>query len=96
MVLTALEGRVAPERATALQDAYDGVAVQALPPGFIRSQLVRSAADPTLWRIETLWRSRGALDAMRGQGTPAGVLIFRAASAEPTLTIFDLVREIPS
>jgi hypothetical protein len=33
---------------------------------------------------------------MRGQGTPAGVLIFRAASAEPTLTIFDLVREIPS
>ena len=93
MVLTILEATVAPERAADLQAAFRGAAAQ-LPPGFIRSYLASAAADPTRWRIETLWTSREALAAMRQTGTPAGVLMFRAAGAEPSLSLFDVASTI--
>ena len=64
------------------------------PPGLARSHLVSATADPTRWRIETLWASREALAAMRQAGTPAGVLMFRAAGAEPSLSLYDVVATI--
>jgi heme-degrading monooxygenase HmoA len=93
MVLTILEATVAPERTADLQAAFRDAAAQ-VPPGFIRSHLVSAAADPTRWRIETLWRSREALAAMRQTGTPAGVLMFRAAGAEPSLSVYDVAATI--
>jgi heme-degrading monooxygenase HmoA len=93
MVLTILEATVAPGRAENLRAAFRNAASQ-VPAGFIRSHLVCSAADPERWRIETLWASRDALAAMRQAGTPAGVLMFRAAGAEATLTIYDVVATI--
>ena|SRR5689334_682483 len=93
MVLTILGATVAPERAADLQAAFRGAAAH-VPPGLIRSLLVCSAADATRWRIETLWASREALAAMRQAGTPAGVLMFRAAGAEPTLSVYDVVATI--
>jgi len=89
MILTILEASVAPERASHLQAAFEAEAAN-IPGGFIRSHLTCSASDPLLWRIETLWTSREALSAMRQTGTPAGVLMFRAAGAEPTLSIFEV------
>jgi hypothetical protein len=65
-----------------------------VPAGLVRSRLVSSAADPTRWRIETLWASRDALTAMRQAGTPAGVLMFRAAGAEPSLSVYDVAATI--
>jgi heme-degrading monooxygenase HmoA len=93
MVLTILEATVAPERAADLQAAFRNAAAR-IPPGFIRSHLVSSATDPTRWRIETLWSSREALAAMRLAGTPQGVLMFRAAGAEPTLSLYDVAETI--
>jgi quinol monooxygenase YgiN len=89
MVLTVLEATVAPERAADLQAAFRNAAAQ-VPPGLVRSHLVTDAADSTRWRIETLWTSREVLTAMRQVGTPAGVLMFRAAGAEPTLSVYDV------
>jgi hypothetical protein len=89
MVLTILEATVAPERAADLKTAFRNAASQ-VPTGLVRSHLVSLAADPTRWRIETLWTSREALAAMRQSGTPAGVLMFRAAGVEPTLSIYDV------
>lgn len=96
MVLTVLEATVAAERAADLEAAYRaGIADRAaVPPGLVRTELLCAAADRTRWRIETLWASRAALDAMRGTGTPAGVLMFRAAGAEPTLAVFDVVASL--
>ncbi len=90
MILTILEATVAPERAADLQAAFrEGEGKT--PPGFVRSMLVRSVAEPTRWRIETLWSSRAALDAMRQTGgTPQGIVMFRAAGAEPTLTLLEV------
>ena len=91
MVLTILEAAVAPDRAADLQNAFREAGASQVPAGFIRSRLLSSAADPTRWRIETLWTSREALAAMRqSSGTPAGILMFRAAGAEPSISIFDV------
>ena len=94
-VLTVLEARVAPAKEAALQSAYREAGGDASPRGLVQSMLLRAANDPTLWRIETLWESREALDAMRGTGTPRGVQIFRAADAEPTLRILEVVAVVP-
>jgi hypothetical protein len=93
MVLTVLEATVALDRAADLQTAFSDAATQA-PPGLVRSHLVTAVADPTRWRIETLWASREVLTAMRQAGTPAGVLMFRAAGAEPTLSVYDVAATI--
>ena len=93
MVLTILEATVASERVVDLQAAFHNAATD-LPAGLIRSHLVSSVADPTRWRIETLWTSRDALTAMRQSGTPAGVLMFRAAGAKPALSLYDVVSTI--
>jgi len=93
MVLTILEATVAPERVADLQAAFRGAA-PALPAGLIRSHLLSSAADPTRWRIETLWSSREALTTMRNAGTPAGILMFRAAGAEPSLSLYDVTSTV--
>lgn len=94
MVVTVLEAVVAPERAADLEAAFRAGAGRT-PPGLVRSQLLSATADRTRWRIETLWASRDALNAMRRQGaTPEGILMFRAAGAEPTLTVYDVAATI--
>ena len=93
MVLRVLEATVAPERAAYLQAAFQNAATQ-VPPGLLRSHLVTAVADPTRWRIETYWTSREVLAAMRQAGTPAGVLMFRAAGAEPTVSVYDVAATI--
>jgi quinol monooxygenase YgiN len=91
MVMTILESHVAPEKQPALLAAFESATAQ-LDAGIEQTFLARSNADPTLWRIMTVWRDREALDAMRASGeTPRGVLIFREAGAEPSLTVFTIV-----
>ncbi len=92
MILTVLEALVPAGGEAALQRAY--AEAGPLPPGLVRSQLIRDLREPARWRIETWWASREALDAMRSSGTPAGVLMFRAAGGEPALSVFEVVRTI--
>lgn len=93
MVLTVLQAQVRPEKAGLLEQAF-GQAVRQLDDGIASTFLLRSAKEPEVWQIATLWHSREALDAMRRSGeTPRGVLMFRAAGAEPVLSIWDVVAE---
>lgn len=94
MILTVLEARVPAERADTLRSEYAKLAQGTRPPGFVRSQLIRDAQDPAAWRIETLWESREALEAMRQRGTPAGLLLFRAIGVEPTVGVFEVVATV--
>jgi heme-degrading monooxygenase HmoA len=89
MVVTMLEGRVPDDRVPVLTDEY-GDAGDDLPP-FIDETFLLHADDSDLWRIVTVWKSREALEEYRASvETPRGVLVFRAAGVEPTLTIFDV------
>ena len=94
MVVSVLEATVAQERERDLVEAYNAAADDPVPPGLMRSELLQDAREPRRWRIETHWSSREALDAMRAVGTPRGVLIFRAAGAEPALALFEVVARI--
>ena len=95
MILTILEAHVDPGKESALQSAYATVvALNERPPGLLRSQLIRDASDPTRWRIQTWWESRQALEEMRRSGTPGGILMFRAAGAEPAISIFEVLDEL--
>ena len=93
MVITILEAQVNPENADRLQSDFKE-AIKDLESGIVETFLVRAAKDATIWRILTVWRDRQALDAMRKTAeTPRGVLIFRAAAAEPSLTVYDVVKQ---
>ena len=96
MIQTVLEASVADERVAALQAAYAAAGAGHLPSGMVWTQLVRDVREPQRWRMETWWASREALEAMRSAGTPAGVLMFRAAGAEPMLSVFEVAAALPS
>jgi quinol monooxygenase YgiN len=94
MVMTILEAQVAPEKAAMLEAAYKQ-ATERLDAGITQTFLLRSSKESSVWRIVTVWQSREALDEMRRTGdTPRGVLIFRAADAEPMLSVFDVVAHV--
>ena len=95
MVMTILEARVSKENWRVLQDAYQEAAHHR-EAGLEQSFLIQSKKEPDLWRILTVWHNQEALEAMRNTGeTPRGVLMFREAQAEPTLSIFEVDQWIP-
>lgn len=92
MVVTMVEARVSANRETDLIEAYGRATEAGLPPQIVETFLLRAdEGDP--WRIATVWRSREDLEAYRTSvETPTAVAVFRAAGAEPTLTVFDVIR----
>jgi heme-degrading monooxygenase HmoA len=94
MVMTILEARVLKENWSALEQAFLNGANH-IEAGLERSYLIHATRDSDLWRILTIWSSREALDEMRRSvDTPTGVLMFRNAQSEPTLSVFDIVQQI--
>lgn len=96
MVMTILDARVPESRWDDLRDAYAEATQSAngLEPGLVSTFLVQSASDREAWRILTVWESRAALDAMRAAGPPRGPMMFRAAGAEPALSIWDVAGHV--
>ncbi|HEX6270377.1 MAG TPA: antibiotic biosynthesis monooxygenase [Anaerolineales bacterium] len=95
MVVTILEAHVRAENWNALQDDYKKRTVR-LPSQMLQTFLLQDTADQTLWRIISVWKSRAALDEMRNSGeTPAGVVMFHNAGAEPKLSIFNVPASAP-
>jgi hypothetical protein len=94
-IITILEARVNEQKWDTLQNAYRALKENpsALMP--LQSFLAQMKEEPTLWRIITIWESMEVLRKMKSSGeTPAGVLVFRQADAEPTLSIFEAREEI--
>ncbi len=90
MVVTTLEARVDPEKADALVSRFES-AVAELPAAIVETFLMH-AREADLWRIVTVWRSEEELGDYRASvDVPEGVKMFRAAGAEPGLSIFDVV-----
>ena len=95
MVITILEAHVGAERWSALEKDFQERTSE-LPPQMVRTYLLQDTADPTLWRIVSVWKSRQALQEMRDSGeTPTGVIMFRSAGAEPKLSIFNVPVSAP-
>jgi heme-degrading monooxygenase HmoA len=94
MVVTMLEARVPPEKEETLREAYREVAADGLAPWLLETFLLH-LDDSDVWRIVTVWRSREELMEYRASvETPSGVLVFRAAGAEPELKIFEVALRV--
>ena len=91
MVITVLEARVPTDRLADVETLFrQGMAD--LPPEIVESYLAKDIRDASLYRLNTVWRSHQALEAMRTSGLkPKGVQMFEAVGANPTLSIFEVV-----
>jgi hypothetical protein len=95
MILTVLEATLPEGNEALLKAAFEAAGKTARPSALVRSELLQDTREPKRWRIATLWESREALVAMRSSGeTPAGILMFRSAGAEPELSILEVVDAI--
>ncbi len=91
MVMTVLEARVPPGRFGDAERVFrEGMS--SVPPEIIATYLVRDTGDPSLFRLNTVWRSMEDLQKMRQSGVkPKGVQMFEACGATPILSIFEVV-----
>lgn len=89
MLITRLEAEVLEENTGKLVAKYQELCTK-LEPGIIESFLIQDKKNPRLWQILTVWESMEVIEHMRSQGTPAGILVFRAANTEPTLSLFEV------
>ncbi|MGC0415294.1 antibiotic biosynthesis monooxygenase family protein [Embleya sp. AB8] len=88
-VLTEVGAVVAAEREGDLVAAYRELVALPLPDGLLRTELL--GGQDGHWRIQTLWRDRAALDAMRASPEgPAAPRLFREVGADPVLALFDV------
>ena len=94
MAMTVLEAQVAQPSWPKLSQAY-AEKTKNLPPGLVQTFLVQSRTDNNVWRIISVWESQAALDDMRRTTeAPGGVLIFRAAGAEPKLSVYSVDQQV--
>ncbi len=91
MIVTILDAKVESEKQGVLQKSYKSMA-EPLPPEIVQSFLLQETDDQTHWRIVTIWQSEETLEEYRqSTDTPGGVLMFRSADAEPTLSVFKVI-----
>jgi|WetSurMetagenome_2_1015567.scaffolds.fasta_scaffold231132_2 quinol monooxygenase YgiN len=93
MIMTSLEAHVELEKQETLKQALKSQ-VESKLPGLIEAVLARSSEDPNLWRLMGFWESRDVFEKYRRSvDVVAGILIFRAAGAEPRFSVFDVVQK---
>lgn len=85
-VLTEVSATVEPQDEQALVEGFRALTAGPVPEGLLRTELLSGPEGD--WRIQTLWRDRAALDAMRAAPEPpAAPHLFRSVGAEPSLTV---------
>lgn len=87
-VLTEVRAVVDPSRSDALTAGFEALLREPPPDGLLRTELLHADGE---WRIQTLWRDREALAAMRASSEePAAPKLFASVGARPELTILEV------
>lgn len=88
-VLSEVSAVVATERQAELVTSYRELVAGPLPDGLIRTELLRGPDG--LWRVQSLWRDRAALEAVRSNPKLAAApRLFEQVGAKPELITFQL------
>ncbi len=74
--MTVVDAAVDPDREQDLLDGYRQLKEGPQPDGLLRSELLRGQGG--VWRIQTTWRDRNALIAVRSCGRPPAALVLFA------------------
>jgi quinol monooxygenase YgiN len=94
-ILTEVSATVDPSRETELVEGFREITSGRTPDGLIRTELLRGQDGQ--WRIQTLWRDRAALDAMRARTEPpAAPRLFSNVGAEPSLQVYEVEDRYPA
>jgi hypothetical protein len=92
-VVTAVDATVDPEREQDLLDGYRQMISAPKPDGLVRSELLRGQGGR--WRIQTTWRNREALVALRTSGHPPAALeLLDRVGAEHSHGVFTVEESI--
>ena len=87
-VLTEVRAMVDSARQEALLAGFEALMSQPRPNGLLRTELLNVEGE---WRIQSLWRDRATLSAMRAStAEPAAPKLFRSVGAQPELRILDV------
>jgi len=94
-IVTAIDATVDPEREQELLDGYRQMNEAPKPDGLLRSELLRGQGG--LWRIQTTWRDRDALMAVRNSGArPAALELLDRVGAEHSHGVFTVEERYPA
>jgi quinol monooxygenase YgiN len=92
-IVTAVSARVDAVRADELVEGFRRLVEGPTPVGLLRSELLRGPDER--WVVQTLWRDRQALDAMRATAeVPAALQLFIDVGVQPTLEIFEVAADV--
>jgi quinol monooxygenase YgiN len=87
-VLTEVRATVEASQWETLVAAFGQLLAGSRPDGLLRTELLQFGDE---WRVQSLWRDREALAAMRSSTEePAAPKLFRELGARPELTILDV------
>lgn len=88
-ILTIVTATVAAHRETELTAGFRDINTRPLPEGLIRTELLRGQNGN--WRIQSLWRDRAALEAVRASTEPPAALeLFRNVGADHSHEVFSV------
>jgi hypothetical protein len=88
-ILTSVTAWVDADREEELITGFRNLLARPVPDGLLRTELLRG--QNRIWRIETLWRDRAALEAVRtGPEPPAALEMFRTVGADISHEVFSV------
>ncbi len=88
-ILTEVSATVDGSREAELVAGFRAMTAGATPVGLVRTELLRGPNGE--WRIQTLWRDRASLDAMRaGAEPPAAPRLFGQVGAQSSLQVYEV------
>ncbi|MDP8929558.1 MAG: hypothetical protein M3O70_13550 [Actinomycetota bacterium] len=94
-IVTTVTARVDPHHESDLTTGFRDLTAGPMPDGLIRTELLRGQHGN--WRIQSVWRDRDALEAVRlSTEPPAALELFRKVGADHSHEVFTLEHVYPS
>lgn len=94
-IMTSVNATVDPEHESELLAGFRDLTAGPMPEGLVRTELLRGQGGR--WRVETVWRDRDALEAVRTSGEPPAALeLFRRVGADHSHEVFFVESAYPS
>lgn len=88
-ILTEVSATVAVDRETELVNGYHEITSGGVPDGLVRTELLHG--PDRQWRVQTVWRDRAALEAVRARPEPPAALqLFKSVGADPVVRVYEV------